>query len=327
MERTKSIRGLWLLLRSPNIVVEQGAGEWYWRRLALGQHLFLNLWHGIPIKRVGFTYEEVERKSFRKAFSIFRYISSSPVDRAMMSLSFGVDYHRILCTGYPRNDWLVPAVELSGKQKEQEEKLLAILAGRRLVLYAPTFRGNHEQSEEGLKGIYSFSTDEIKVLSSVLKKNNAVLGIRPHIGKTAYTGISYDEDIVELSRETILDSLVLLRNSAVLISDYSGIWVDYLLLNRPIISFAHDLADYQNQRGFLYDYERLFPGPIVKTADELITTIDQVLRGQEDPSYQTKRVFVRDLFHAYPEGGGAERLWRSLNGWSTEQYLRDTPCV
>ncbi|MDD2236131.1 MAG: CDP-glycerol glycerophosphotransferase family protein [Kiritimatiellae bacterium] len=318
MVKARSFRGIWRLLRSASIVVEQGAGEWYWARLATHRHLFLNLWHGIPIKRIGLTCGDIEKKSFSKAFGYFRYISSSPVDRAMMSLAFGVDYQSVLCTGYPRNDCLTTTAVLSEKQKEQEQVLLAILRGRRLVLYAPTFRGNHENTEESLKGVYAFSMDERRKLRSVLKEHNAVIGIRPHIGKTAYAGIAYDDEIVELSRDTIIDTLVLLRNSAVLISDYSGIWVDYLLLNRPIVSFAHDIASYNNQRGFLYDYEKIIPGPILKTGDELIDVLDDLLGGFEETMYREKRAFVRDIFHAYPMGGASERIWEILQTRGSE---------
>ena len=311
--QTNSIKGLWELLRTRCIVVEYGSCDWFWPGLIPFRHLFVNLWHGIPVKRVGFA-ENAGAGMRRESRFIDCCIASSHIDRAMMSSCFRVGYDDVLLVGYPRNDWLnadVDNVE-SVKLGELENEIIRQKAGRKLVLYAPTFRGHFASKEDSNNGVYPFLEEELIRLKMLLVEHNAVLGIRPHLNKNSDSRIPYDDVIIDMGRSVVSDVQVLLRNTDVLISDYSGVWVDYLLMDRPIIGFVHDWASYQSARGYLYDYKSIFPGDLVETSEEFFESLRRLLSEGESERCVAKRNFSKKIFHWRNDGKARERLFNEL---------------
>lgn len=305
-----SLRGLWTLLRASALFIEYWSGDWYWPGILRSRRTIMNLWHGIPIKRMGIA--DGNRSSVREAARIGYMIASSHIDRSVMAASFGVEYPNVLMTGYPRNDWLVSddAVRRSPSLARTAADVVWVKNGRRLVLYAPTYRGHHLSSGADVSGVYAFTNDELDRLRSLLVSRNAVLGVRPHINRGGDDRLRYDDVIIDMSRAVFKDVQMLLRHTDVLVSDYSGVWVDYLLLDRPVIGFAYDWEAYAAERGYIYDYFSIFPGPMVRSFGELIDALEQALTGT--PAITERQRFVKGMFHAFPDGTSCERLYRSL---------------
>ncbi len=307
---TNSAKGLLCLLKTKCIIYEYCSGDYFWPGLVMSKHLFVNLWHSITIKKIGLAESETKAMLYETRRTNIG-IASSHIDRAMISSCLGIRYKNVLLAGAPRNDYLISEKlsDNSLKLNALEQNILSIKKGRRLVLYAPTFRGHFSSKDDRDNGVYNFKNEEWRKLRDILKKNNAILGIRPHINKQTDSRIMYDDTIVNMSRDIIPDVQVLLRNTDMLISDYSGVWVDYLLLNRPIIGFVYDWVDYKNNRGFLYDYSSIFPGALVETVEDFFMVLERILSDGEHNDDILKRKFVKKIFHYHDDGQACKRLY------------------
>jgi CDP-glycerol glycerophosphotransferase (TagB/SpsB family) len=216
-------------------------------------------------------------------------ISSSDKDREIMAEVFGIDKEKVKVTGLPRYEFLFESFEIT---KEIEKKLQEIKQNKSLVLYAPTLR---EKIKDPLEQI---TQDEWEKIDSFAKENDIVFAVRSHY----YEQHSFNEtvekfdNIVLLNHRDFFETNTILKHTDLLISDFSSIWIDYLLLNRPIIGFAKDFEHFmENERGFLYDFDSTFPGKFAKSVDEMLEFIKNDIGKTIE--YPQKR-----LFHKYESG-------------------------
>lgn len=284
-------------------------------------HRFINLWHGIPLKRIGFTSLDMAGKleaSAREHDKCHAVIASSKIDRLAMAASFyPLTYHDVWVTGLPRNDAILQEeVSLPVDFQKQLVKLRKTLNGRRLVMYAPTFRNGQELST------YSFSKEELDALSHCLVSNNAVLGIREHMAAKhesywtalANTGVP----VIDLGRQQFSDIELIYREADVLITDYSSCFIDFMLTGKPEICFAYDYESYAtNERGLFYDLKEVFPGPVCSTATQVIASLEACLTGEaieEEDSYFSKR----NVFFEYIDYNNTQRVVQKINNEISE---------
>lgn len=275
--------------------------------VAEGRHLLINLWHGIPLKRVGFASLD-QRANLQYVAREHRMcnavIASSRVDRmAMASAFYPLQYNDVWVTGLPRNDFILRGIDaLPADLRRESERLAARLAGRRLVLYAPTFRNDKD-------AYYRFGQDELDALSQVLERHGAVLGVREHLADTAH---SYSSQLAAVGAIALGDQLyahieVLYRHTAVLVTDYSGCCFEYALTGGPVISFAYDRERYDGEeRGLFYHLDDVFPGPIHQSFDGVLAALDAALAGTaaRHPNYDA----VLRMFFDYIDDGSARRV-------------------
>lgn len=98
-----------------------------------------------------------------------------------------------------------------------------------------------------------------------------------------------------------------LNAADVLITDYSSVYFDYLLLDRPILFTDSDAGCYGENRGFIsepVDFWR--PGPVVHTFDRLIGELEGAVKGQD--TYQETRSKLMPFVHRYQDAGSSQRL-------------------
>jgi len=213
---------------------------------------------------------------------------------------------KVWITGLPRNDWLLTDLaKLPPDLRLMEEALREQLAGRRLVLYAPTFRKNRP-------GTYAFSSSEIEKVAAFLRHRNAVLGVRPHINETVHPEFTKHPEIIDLSFDQWPETQIVLRIADVLLTDYSGIWVDYLLMKRPIVGFIYDWDDYTRERGFIYDLQRIFPGPLVKQVSDLKPALANALDDNLSDETRFRHRSALGLFHAFEDDQSCHRVLQEL---------------
>ena len=96
-----------------------------------------------------------------------------------------------------------------------------------------------------------------------------------------------------------------------LITDYSGVFFDYLLTLKPILFFPYDLEKYTDSRDFFYDYHSLVPGPIVSTEEQLISKLGTI--REWDQQYLEARIKARDKFNKYHDGKAILRIIKLLD--------------
>ena len=288
----ESLAGTYYLARSRVVLLGYAltSSATYAKLLRAPRHLIIHLGHGIPLKRVGRLVAS-EKFWLEETVHYAALPCSSETDRAIQLDAFAPTPRGWL-TGLPRNDTILkPDAALPADFRGHLASLDARLAGRRLVLYAPTWRNDS-------RTLYLFSKKEVDAFTSMLRRHEAVLGIHGHPNsdwRRLFKEIP-DSPVV-MSVRDLPEINVILRRVDVLITDYSSVYVDFLLLNRPIIHFAYDLERYQAERGFFYTPEEAFGGPCARTFDELLHAVDQALT---DPNVgRQKRDEARRLFHTH----------------------------
>lgn len=273
----------------------------------------INVWHGIPIKGMGnlaagFPRSELATE-FREWSHLHLFTVSSELERSFIAACFLLDADKIQVTGSPRSDMLIDAGRMHWRQRQIEADILQLKQQRKLILYAPTFRDH-------LLGATGWTRDDLAKLNEKLARADVLLAVRPHPREAdTYDALTEQfSHVVRADSRRWEDGNVLLRHADALITDYSSMWLEYLLLNRPMAAFWWDLSHYATDRGFLIDIAALFPGPRAHSADELSRCIEHWLRGNWSiaPSDQAHHDWVRQLFHRHSDGRSCERLLAAL---------------
>jgi len=331
-----SFPGLVALLRAEAVVLTHGGNTTrpWWKifgyvfRMLLGQQpvpTVLYLGHGRGPKGTGNTNRdesEWRRRNLIPDVGKRYFISKSLLVSYLIAVSDAIHPSRIFITGEPRNDWL-----LTDDGRANLEKILGLrIEGRRVILWVPTFRDNAKAS--GRQGGIPLPDHIRAVVDSAelvrfLKERDAIFVLKLH---------PYEEHFADSLRNLVrpplyildsrdfqranLDLYQILGGVDLLITDYSSVYIDFLLLDRPVVFYLPDLAHYREIRGFkLEPLEFWMPGPRVSTMEELVTRLDMCL---SDPSkYRQERRLVASLMHRYKDARSAERVWNELEALLT----------
>jgi CDP-glycerol glycerophosphotransferase len=289
-------------------------------RPLLRRRVVVNLWHGIPLKRLfalanarqrAHGDREASRRRERQHYA--GLVASSDVDAyAMGAIFHPIAPDNVWVTGLPRNDFLrQPEAALPRYQREELARLRAATGGRRLVLYAPTYRDAHVAEQ----AVRRFDADEVARLKALLRARGAVLGVRGHYlrnAPSAFAASDHDDMLLDLGHAHYQEIAPLLREAALVVTDYSSVYIDALYLRLPVISFAWDLAHYrQHQNGLLYDMDLAFPGPVAADFDALLQALDTALAGDAAPAGERYDA-ARRLFFRHDDDANARRLVERL---------------
>jgi CDP-glycerol glycerophosphotransferase (TagB/SpsB family) len=135
-------------------------------------------------------------------------------------------------------------------------------AGKRVVLYAPTFRG------ESVTDATSPTDLDLRVLHRELGADHVILlRLHPFVRQAQAIPPELAAFAIDTSDHPDVDELMLV--SDVLVTDYSSAIYEFSLLGRPMVFFAPDHADYEGERGFYFDYRTGVPGPVFETTEEV----------------------------------------------------------
>ena len=185
--------------------------------------------------------------------------SSNIIDE--YSQTFMLEKSKFKPLGTPRTDMYFDKVLLSNLKKEFNKKY-PMCKNKKIILYAPTFRGN------GIKSAY-FTTDiNFNKLCKLIGKEYIIL-FKNHPFVNNY--ICSNEFIIDISHETDINTILPFVD--ILITDYSSIIFDAVLLNKKTIFYVPDFEEYQNSRGIYYELEHYNFGIITKNIQELIEAI------------------------------------------------------
>lgn len=205
--------------------------------------------------------------------------------------AFGVDESRILPLGAPRIDTLLAKKDVQAIRNEFD-KLHPECTGKKLILYAPTFRDSPETDKNLVKKIDTelFQNELSEEYCLLVKLHPQIHSAQPAEGTIDVTG----GDINEL---TLI--------SDILITDYSSVCMDFALLSKPCIFYAFDLENYEKERSFYYNYESYVPGTVAKDFTAVVEAIknprndEEKLRRFRDFNFDyidcenTKRIFEK----------------------------------
>jgi CDP-glycerol glycerophosphotransferase (TagB/SpsB family) len=297
------------LMRAGNIFIKHSPTRNLVFPVAGDLHNIINLWHGIPFKKIGYASLDVQGRLDKVAAEHARcraVISSSRIDAMAMAAAFyPLPLAEVWNTGLPRNDFILRPIErLPIDMQRQAEALRGKLRGRRLVLFMPTFRNAQDDAA------YRFDAEEKSFLKDWLARNNAVLGVREHMaaGIGAYRRQFEDLDCIDLPDEDFPNVEVLYRISSALVTDYSSCFIDYMLTGKPAVSFAHDYERYLLlERGAFYDLEFVFPGDVCRDFAQLRVALERIFDART-PEKAAEAEWKRQLFFDHVDDMNAARV-------------------
>jgi len=212
----------------------------------------INLWHGIPLKKIG-VFQNKKHKALNRKFS--KVVSAkSKFDHYNMAKAFNMPLEKVIASGLPRHDWVMGTLPLPPSSLAQVETLKKQLNGKKLVLYAPTFR---DGDVEGLP----ICADKLKAWAELLSKYGYVLGVRCHLIRRTNHNLR-NLGVIDLSSMEFKNIEVVYSLTDILVTDYSSVSVDFMLTNKPILGL--DVSENSYNRGFMLDFDALFPGSFHK---------------------------------------------------------------
>ena len=240
-------------------------------------------------------------------------IASSTIGRAFRCVQHGLRPQQVLVVGAPRNDRL-----LRSDAERERHAVNGWLPDdtSTLFVWLPTFRSDNSGGLDGVD-LDTGTPLDLEGLQSVdrwLAANHAAILLKRH--RRSRTDPAPGLERIRTIDEADLDSASLSLSSLLvaadcLITDASSIWVDFLLLDRPLICCFPDLDAYRETRGLnLEPYDAWFPGPLATDADQLLEEMARVA-GATD-SHAERRKWIARVLHAHRDGKAAPRLLDAL---------------
>lgn len=270
---------------------------WWSRRKKL-----VNVWHGVGPKSIFFADTDVARNDLRAVMELgqktYALVVSSKLEAALFSRIFYIDPRKFRFTGQPRNDLLMR----KGMPIKEFYGIDSSLQGCRRILYCPTYRRG---APTHFFPFADFDRDEFE---RFLKDNNAIMLIRGHPYEQANIDCLVGKRIHNLSFEKCNDVNSVLGYIDVLVTDYSSLYIDFLLTDKPLVFIPYDLEEYESKRSLLFDnYELWAPGKKVNTLAGFLDALKDALDGRDE--YKRKRNELRIQFHHYQLENSSQRVF------------------
>ena len=297
-----SPRALWLGMRARAVLISHSRRDVGLLGYSRARR-YVQLTHGVGPKTMGYAKRDFDRAALDRETSTYAHVvCSSPFEATFWERGYRLPLDDIWPIGVPRTDLLL----------EPADPALAaahpVLRGT-VVLYAPTFR-----DWAVLEDYLPVPGMDQAALVDLLERHDATLLIRPHYYETDAARATIDRvgsPRVQTADDSVFgDTMELLKHVDVLVTDYSSIYTDFLLLDRPEIFNPVDLAEYEAARGFFFRYEDHTPGTKAVTGAEFLAALDAELSGQ-DP-HREERARERALFFAHRDGGSRDRILQRL---------------
>lgn len=332
VEKIHSLRGLYCLMCASVVVYTHSLKDVAFTESAVPSQITkIYLGHGDPVK--GSSHSKTKIKIKKRKFSSVDYIITrsefmaetkierNKIENGVSTLEKFAD--KFVSAGYPKCDLLL---DVSENVKNNWKQFLDGDDPEHVILYAPTKHKSFvDEYDENTPSVDFFPFDDFDVdaLVDILETNNALLLLRPHpsdvirMREHSYGSFQkMEEDLNELcslsesiqmcTQFEIEDTNHILPFADIMITDYSSIYHDYLLLDRPILFFPYDYEMFESVRGFGYDYYENLPGPAIDSFNEFIDETIRIFSG-DDP-HANQRNELRNKVHEYKDSNSRKRV-------------------
>jgi CDP-glycerol glycerophosphotransferase (TagB/SpsB family) len=317
----RSVQGFWRTARARVVVVTHGFGDV--NRYAVSGAVVVQLWHGIPLKRIGLDSAETVRSGIlpgsRAVRGLLRRMyagatrrirvlpAASHLVRARLESAFALPDERVPVTGEPRVDVLSRGTA-EARRAEARAAVAAAAGpfadGSSLVLYAPTWRDGAVDP--------AVPTDaEWRDIVTLLERRDAYLLVRSHpLGAGEYRPPFATDRVRDLGSGVVADVTPLLPGLDALVTDYSSLAFDAGLVPLPVVYFAPDLDVYRARRGMYGRYSDVAADGWADDWPGVLGRLDETL---DDPAPARARSFaLSERMHAFRDGGNTRRVYRAI---------------
>lgn len=333
--KARSPRGIYLLMRASAGVFTANKSDIAIHRAFIPDSVELfKIQHGTPVKKHAGdkkTIEELRNRRLSVDSIIvtsefmrdlkFKQISSNQDEFDRLKETYSSKFH---ITGYPRNDVLYDPSE---QMRATWDSFLNDISVEydSVLLYAPTkhYYRLDVDDKEPATDFFPFDDFEPESLYKELNERNELLLLRPHpadvvamhersaepfnqMKKKLDRLCEGSDRVVMATQNEIQDTNTILAFTDILITDYSSIYHDFLLLDRPMLFVPYDYDDYKEQRGFVYDYYEYLPGPAIDSFADFMHELSVAVETPE--KYANERERLRDKVHTYQDSHSSKRV-------------------
>ncbi|MRT92279.1 CDP-glycerol glycerophosphotransferase family protein [Ancylomarina sp. 16SWW S1-10-2] len=299
-----SVKGLFLFLRTRNVIISYGisAAPFFPYYLHEKCKHVIYLGHGIPMKRMGLQTSAWQKYGKRYQLQKYSFMAAcSPVEQVIHGAGFNIDMNHVWVSGLPRNDYLQTA--------KKNEALLEKhpYLNQKVILYAPTWREETQSAE-----FFPFQDFDAEQLDAFLEKEQAYILLRGHKedikrdDALSHFDVSKMKRVLKADQNLFPDVYELLPYVDVLLTDYSSIWIDYLLLDRPIVFIPYDLEEYKMTKGLFLDFEKNTPGYKAANYKEFQSQLETYLNNPQE--HANWRKYICDMYHSHQDGNSSQRI-------------------
>lgn len=322
--RKRGLRGWWATARAGVLVVTHGFGDA--NRYANSGAFVVQLWHGIPLKRIGLDspattqvpavpgapqLRRVIAFLYRSAAQRIRVLpAASHRSRGRLESAFRLQDDRVIVTGEPRVD-VLSAGSLEERRQRASVILRDVVEGtadaKRTILYAPTWR-------DGAADPAVPTAQEWVQIIRVLERHDAQLLVRSHpLGEGGYAPPLPSKRVRMMGASVLADTTPLLPAVDVLITDYSSLAFDVGLLAMPVLFLAPDAAEYARTRGFYGSFEEVAGEDAATSWGELLSQLDELLANRNVFAARSVRSATLSAeMHAYRDGRNTHRVYQAI---------------
>lgn len=265
----------------------------------------VQLWHACgAFKKFGYsTAEKIfgGSKSELEKFPLHKNFSLVTVSSPEVAWAYAEAFHmedkkkQIVATGISRTDVFFDKEKIAAAY-EKVHQIIPQSRDKKIILYAPTFRGRVAFAESPDKMDLGAMKAALGDEYVMLMKHHPFVKERPKIQN------EMGDFAVDVTDTLTIEELLMV--SDICISDYSSLIFEYSLFERPMLFFAYDLEEYFDWRGFYYDYDEMTPGPVCRTTEEMIDYITHL-----ETAFDRQRVTeFREKFMSACDGHATQRI-------------------
>lgn len=295
----KSLLGLFCFLISKYVICTH---NYYYDVRSGNQQIIYNLWHGCGYKKL-----KNDKDYYRGDYTFV----TSDVYIKIQSVELNIPQKNVIATGLARNDQLFTlygSLKTLGIDKNKYSNVL---------IWLPTFRKSKssllgDDGDTQLFGMHTVIKGECENLYKILANTNTLLIIKPHpLERIDNHNLLKTDNICIITDEMLesknLNLYNILQETDVLLSDYSSVIVDYLLLDKPIGLICSDFESYKNDRGFVFEkIEEYMPGPLLNSEEDLINYIQNKEWGSD--VWKSKMIAIKRKLHRYSDNNSCCRI-------------------
>lgn len=303
-----SLKGIWYRLRAGIIFYTNGMQDFGEIDLSIGGYK-VALWHGMPLKKIYFASNKFENQS-NKFIKILKTIKNKLYFRAERNLTIATSEeckeklkkcfsfcknNEFIISGQPRNDILVNKnIKFSLNEVIEVKNYPNNFS--KIITYMPTYRNIKKLKEKQIKKIEDFLQNiEFK---KFLKENNILFIVKLHYLMKIDRGF-FNENIIFLNDLEVECTQKLLKLTDVLITDYSSVFIDFVLQEeKSTVFYGYDSEEYflEDETGLFYDYDNLVKNCLVKEENRLLEKLKEILDDKKGNNKELNRFFNKETY-------------------------------